>query len=174
MHNESGLRRFVQSPLFSALLFTISLVAIMAVLDYINIGLERGIGYSALIFASFGASGFVMFMMPNSFAAHRRVFVRSYLIGSIVGFAGSLLIGIAGIYVAAAIVLLVTAMLLYYTKNEHPPAMALAFAFVLFNVGFAGVIITVVGVILLLASKTFEKRLYSALKIPYKNVRRRT
>ena len=171
MREESQLVKFVESPIFSALLFTISLVAMIAVLGYVNVGLEKGIGYSAVIFASFGASGFILFMMPRSFAAHRRVFVKSYMIGSVVGWSGSVLIGFIGIYAASAIVLLVMALALYYTKSEHPPGMALAFAFVLFRVGFAGVIITVVGVLLLLASKTFEKKLYSALGIKRKPMR---
>ncbi len=145
------------TPYLAALIFTFALVAIIYVLDYVNIGLEKGFGYSSIIFASFGASGFILFMMPGTYAARKDVFVRSYFIGGVIGYIGYVLIGILGFYASAAIVLLFVALLLHVTESEHPPAVALAFAFVLFNVGAVGIFIAIFGVFLLLAAKAAEE-----------------
>lgn len=150
-------RRHGYTPYLAALIFTVALVAIIYVLDYVNIGLEKGFGYSSIIFASFGASGFILFMMPDTYAARKDVFVKSYVIGGVIGYIGYVLIGILGFYAAAAIVLLLVAVLLHATESEHPPAMALAFAFVLFHVGLVGVFIAIFGVALLLAAKAAEE-----------------
>ena len=145
------------TPYLAALIFTFALVAIIYVLDYVNIGLEKGFGYSSIIFASFGASGFILFMMPGTYAARKGVFVKSYFIGGVIGYIGYVLIGILGFYASAAIVLLFVALLLHVTESEHPPAVALAFAFVLFNVGAVGIFIAIFGVFLLLAAKAAEE-----------------
>ena len=79
------------------------------------------------------------------------------------GLVGSLLVGAVGLYASSAIVLFAVAMILYATKNEHPPAISLSFAFVLFEVRFNGIVIVIVGVLLLVLSKTIEKKLYRIL-----------
>ncbi len=143
--------RVVLPAFFTAL----SAVLLIAMFDYANFDLSRRSGASAILFASFASSAFLMFMMPRSHAAKLARFVRSYIIGGVMGAIGFTLLPLIGAYWAVGIALFVAALALEGTDSMHPPAMGLALAFIIYDVGYTGVVIAAVGVAMLVLMKRF-------------------
>jgi hypothetical protein len=52
-----------------------------------------------------------------------------------------------------AVILFATAIVLVWADSMHPPAMGLALAFIIYRVGYTGVIVAVIGVIMLILLK---------------------
>jgi uncharacterized integral membrane protein len=136
----------LKKRLIPAVLAGAILAILVFLLEYFRIDLLYGIGTSAIIFTSFASSIFIMFIMPNSRAAKSGKFVKSYLLAAIVGYIGGFATSILPLFVIAGIVLFVLIVLLILTYSEHPPAAAIAFAFVLFHVGLAGIAIIIAGI----------------------------
>ncbi|MCL4373888.1 MAG: HPP family protein [Candidatus Marsarchaeota archaeon] len=132
--------------LIPAVLAGVTLAILVFLLGYFRIDLLYGIGTSAIIFTSFASSIFIMYIMPNSRAAKSSKFLKSYLLAAIVGYMGGLTTSILPLFVIAGIVIFVLIVLLILTYSEHPPAAAIAFAFVLFHVGVAGIAIIIAGI----------------------------
>ena len=132
--------------LIPAVLAGVTLAILIFLLGYFRIDLLYGIGTSAIIFTSFASSIFIMFIMPNSRAAKSSKFVKSYLLAAIVGYIGGFATSILPLFVIAGVVLFVLIVLLILTYSEHPPAAAIAFAFVLFHIGIAGIAIIIAGI----------------------------
>ena len=93
------------------------------------------------IIASLGASTFIIFTMPDSFAAKPRNFIGGYITGIAIGVINSLLVGwIAYEYslsshtiyiVFGAISVGTTMFLMVILDTEHPPAVGLSLGLVL-------------------------------------------
>ena len=145
-----------------AILAGLNLAILVFLLEYFNIDKAYGLGTSAVIFTSFASSIYIMFITPNSRAARNSKFVKSYIIAGIVGTLGGLSLAVLPLYAVAALVIFSVSVLMIITKSEHPPAAAIAFAFVLFRMGYIGIIIIASGVVIvvtlryLLEKTTFE------------------
>lgn len=149
-----------------ALLAGLTLALLVFVLEYFNVDRAYGLGTSAVIFTSFASSIFIMFLMPNSRSAGNSKFVKSYAIAAATGFLGSLLLRYVPLFVVAALVIFFVSILMIITKSEHPPAAAIAFAFVLFNVGTLGIVIIASGVLIVVALRyLLEKSVYEIERI---------
>ncbi len=156
-----------------ALLAGITLSILVLLLNYFNIDLRYGFGISAIIFTSFASSIFIMFIIPNSRAAQYSKFVKSYIFAAIVGYLGGFAINILPLYVVSGIVLFVLILLLIITSSEHPPAAAIAFAFVLYHIGFVGIILIVVGIIIVLILRfVLEKSIFEVEMDLKKNIKK--
>ncbi|MDE1851373.1 MAG: HPP family protein [Candidatus Micrarchaeota archaeon] len=135
--------------LIPILLVTVVLLVLVFMLDIVDVGLDRNFGSSAIIFTSFASSTFIMFMMPYTKSASPKRFVKSYAIATVFGYLGLLLISYFGIYLATVVVVFLTALFLFETDSEHPPAMGLLFAFVLYHVGILSAFVIVSGVLII-------------------------
>ncbi len=134
-----------------ALLTAVSMMVILIALDYFHFDLAYGVGTTAIIFASFASSAFILFMTPRARGARIPRFVKSYIIGGVVGLAGSLMLAYVPLYITAAAVIFVVSALLYLTDSQHAPAVAIAFAFVIFHIDIFGLVIVIAGALLLIA-----------------------
>jgi CBS-domain-containing membrane protein len=144
-----------------AIIGGVALAFLVFMLQYFNIDRAYGLGTSAVIFTSFASSIYIMFIMPNSRASRNSKFVKSYILAGITGFFGGLLLPYMPLYAVAAIVLFVVSILMIITKSEHPPAAAIAFAFVLFHIGYIGIIIIASGVVLVVVLRyLLEKSIF--------------
>ncbi|MCL4389255.1 MAG: HPP family protein [Candidatus Marsarchaeota archaeon] len=154
--------RVIQRKIVPGLLTALSLVVLVYLLHIFSIGLETGLGSSAVIFASFAASAFILFMMPHIGAAKPSRFVKSYIIGAILGYIGFLLTGIIGLYLSIFIIIFALVLMLVLLDAQHPPGAGIAFAFLLYRVGWEGIIVVIAGVIIMLAVRYFlEKAVYT-------------
>ena len=145
--------------LVPTLITTIALILLIYIFKVANLDLRSNIGYSLVVFTAFAGSAFILFMTPYSRASSIRRFIESYAIASIFGEIGYLLTGIIGFYPAAAVTLFVVALLLFETDSTHPPAMGIAFAFVIFQIDYVGLLIVVLGVALFAGIKIVIERL---------------
>jgi CBS-domain-containing membrane protein len=139
--------------ILSALFMTLSVVALIAMFDYANYDIDHAAGASAILFASFASSAFLLFMLPRSKAAKMTRFVKSYVIGGVMGVIGFTLLQPIGTYLSVGIMLFATALMLVWTDSVHPPAMGLTLAFIIYDVGYVGIIIVAIGVMLLIMMK---------------------
>ena len=157
--SSSGeVERFVRNVVIPSLLTAFSLAVLVYLLHIVSFDLRYGVGSSAIIFASFGASAFILFMIPRSKAARADKFVKSYLIGAALGIVGFYLIPILGAYVAFFFVMLLLALLLMAFRAEHPPGAYLFFDFLLYRIDYVGAVIVIVGVVVLLVIRLFLER----------------
>lgn len=139
----------------------VTLSMLVLLLEYFRTDAIYGNGISLVIFASFAGSIFIMFIMPNSRVAKIGRFVKSYIMAGIVGYLGSLALGILPLFLISGMVLFALTVLLILTDSEHPPAAAIAFAFVLFHVGIFGIFIIFLCVaIVLLFRYILEKGIF--------------
>lgn len=144
-----------------AIMTAISLMALVAVLKYLNLNLIHGVGYSAIIFASFGGSAFLLFMMPEEKASDTRRFVKSYIIGGIIGVISSFILQYLGVFVAVGISIFAASMLLAKTDSMHPPGIAMVFAFIIYKVDYPSIILVVAGVAIMVVIRLFlEKAIF--------------
>ena len=147
--------------LIPAILAGLNLAILVFFLQYFNIDKAYGLGTSAVIFTSFASSIYIMFITPNSRAAKNSKFVKSYAIAGVVGSLGGLGLAIMPLYAVAALVIFFVSVLMIITKSEHPPAAAIAFAFVLFRIGYIGIIIIASGVVIVIALRyILEKTMF--------------
>ena len=144
-----------------ATLAGVTLSMLVLLLEYSGVDALYGYGTSLVIFTSFASSIFIMFIMPSSRAAKMGKFVKSYVLAAIVGYIGSMAVGILPLFLISGIVLFSLAVLMILTYSEHPPAAAIAFAFVLFHVGAFGILIIASGIaIILLFRYILEKSIF--------------
>ena len=85
-------------------------------------------------------------MTPYARSSNVNRFIRSYTIAALLGELGYLLTGTIGFYAASALTLFFVALLMFETDSMHPAAMGIAFAFVIYQLDYIGVLIVVVGV----------------------------
>jgi|GEM_PF-2090155 len=147
---ERRIEHKIRNIAIPAFLAALSMLIVAYTLHYMNFDIAHGNGSGALIFASVGSSAFVLFMTPRAKAAHISKFTKSYIGAGIVGYAGFLIKPLIGIYVAIAFVVFMATIVLIMTRAEHPPAVGIAVAFVLYNVGFYGILVVVLSAALLI------------------------
>ena len=104
------------------------------------------IGAKYLIFASFGSSAFIMYLMPENASAKVNKFVKSYIAAGIIGFLCTFIVPYIGFFYAIAVVETVIAITLVAIDAKHPPAAAIGIVFLINRVGFYGIFIIVIGV----------------------------
>ncbi len=141
----------LRARLVPALLASLTLAILIALLVYFNVDKAYGIGTSAVIFTSFASSIFIMFITPSSRAAKPKRFVKSYLLAGVIGYLGSMALPFVPLFAVAGLVLFFMIVTMIITDSEHAPAAAIAFAFVLFKVGILGMIIIASAVAIILA-----------------------
>lgn len=155
----TGLSYTVLASLFMAL----SVVIIVAALDYTNFTLQHSIGASAIIFASFGGSGFVLFVASRKETANLARFVKGYALGTIFGIAGHYIAPVLGIYVSVGVVLFLLSIVLVITDNMHAPSVALALGFLLYDVGYAGAVIVALGMVMMVVIRILLGKVESSM-----------
>ncbi len=144
-----GLKIFLNNRIIPAVLATVAVSILTYILYSLNLDISRAQGSSAILFASFSVSAFILFMTPRSKAAHLDKFIKSYALGTALGYFGLLILRFLPLYVVAGLVMFPLSLLLYVTRSEHPPAVGIAMAFVLYRVDIYGVLIVIAAVIVL-------------------------
>ncbi|MGC8533237.1 MAG: HPP family protein [Candidatus Parvarchaeum sp.] len=134
-------------------------VFLIFVLHEINFDIREISGASALIFTSFASSAFILFLMPYSKAAKKTRFVKSYLIAGFFGYLGFLLSSFINFYIIAGTVIFIVSFLLFETDSEHPPAIGIAVAFMIFRIPIYGILSLLTGVIILVAAKYIMQKI---------------
>lgn len=148
----------LKNKVIPAVLTALSVSILTLILYYVNFDISYGSGSSAILFASFGTSAFVLFMMPMSKAAKLDSFVKAYALGTILGLVGFYLLAIFPLYIVAGIIIFLFSLTMYITGAEHPPAIGIAMAFVLFRIDIYGVLIVAAGVAILLFLRVVLER----------------
>ena len=134
-------------------------VLLIFVLHQINFDIREINGASALIFTSFASSAFILFLMPYSKAAKRTRFVKSYLIAGFFGYIGFVLSHFINFYFVVGVIIFIVSFLLFETDSEHPPAIGIAVAFLIFKIPAYGIITLIAGVIILFAAKYLMQKI---------------
>lgn len=164
----------LKNRIIPALLTALSVSILTFVLYSVNFDISHGPGSSAILFASFGTSAFVLFMMPRSKAASINKFVKSYVVSTILGVVGFFMLDVFPLYIVAGIIIFFLALLLFLTSSEHPPAVGIAMAFVLFRVDLYGVLIVALAVVTLLFLRiVLERFVYIVEKDLARDIERR-
>ena len=154
---ESRLRNKVIPSLFAA----ITIAILVYLMEYVKFDQLYGTGSSIVIYSSFAASAFILFVTPYARAAKVHRFVGAYILAAIIGVAGYYLDDYLGLYITIAIVVFVMALAMIESRVQHPPAMGIAFAFVLFHTGYVGVLTVLLGVVIILSMRiVLEKTVY--------------
>lgn len=141
----------LRNVIVPSVLTAVSMIIILVTLKYFHFDLTYGVGTTAIIFASFASSAFILFMTPKSKSARVSRFIKSYIIGGVVGLSGSLMLAYMPLYITAAVVVFVVSVLLYITDSQHAPAVAIAFAFVVFHIEIFGMLVVIAGAVLLIS-----------------------
>ncbi|MGC8538120.1 MAG: HPP family protein [Candidatus Micrarchaeia archaeon] len=136
-----------------ALLAALSMLVVAYALHYMNFDIAQGNASGPLIFASMGASAFILFMTPRAKAAHISKFAKSYTCAGLVGYFGFMIRPFIGMYASLTAVVLIATIVLVLAKAEHPPAVGIAVAFVLYNVGAMGILVVILGMLLLIVMR---------------------
>jgi CBS-domain-containing membrane protein len=150
--------QFLKKIVIPAFFTAFAAAVLVLALKYFNFNIKYGIGSSGIIFASFGSSLFLLFMAPKSKTASVRKFVKSYLIGGVIGVAGSTMLSYLPLFLVAFIIIFVASIVLFVADSVHPPAIAIAFAFVLFRIDVYGMVIVASTAFLIVLLKLFFDR----------------
>jgi len=137
----------MKKSIIPAILLGITVAFLSFLLDITEHELIISSSSKLLIFASFGSSAFIMYMMPESDSAHVDKFVKSYLAAGIIGFISTLIVPYIGLFYSIAVAETFIAIVLIVIKAKHPPAAAIGIVFLLSSVGLYGIIIIIVGIV---------------------------
>lgn len=151
-------KKFANNVLTPAVLTAITLVLLIWVLSNVNFDIRYSLGASTIIFASFGGSAFLLFMMPTSRTARLSSFVKSYAIAVVLGSAGYFIIPYLGIYYTSALMIFLISLLLIVTDSVHPSAVSLLFAYLLYDVSYIGDIVVAIGVAIIIIIRFYLER----------------
>lgn len=163
MKRASRRRRYatLKSKAIPGILAALATSILIFILYYVNFDISYGAGASAIIFASFGASAFILFMTPRARSARVGSFIKSYVLAAVLGIAGLYAVSFIPFYVAAGVVVFLLSMLMYATDSDHPPAIGIALAFILYRIDIVGALLVIIGVALLLFLRlVLEKFVY--------------
>ncbi|MEM3841271.1 MAG: HPP family protein [Candidatus Micrarchaeaceae archaeon] len=166
---ESRLRNKVIPSIFAG----ITLAILVYIMIYVKFDLLYGNGASIVIYSSFAASAFILFVTPYARAAKVHRFLGSYIIAGLIGAASYYIYNLVGLYATTAIVVFAMSLIMIETKVQHPPAMGIAFAFVLFHISYIGVVIVALGAIIILGMRVILEALVYDLEKDAKRVIRR-
>lgn len=150
--------QFLKKIVIPAFFTAFAAAVLVLALKYFNFNIRYGTGSSEIVFASFGSSLFLLFMAPKSKTASVRRFVKSYLIGGVIGVAGSAMLSYLPLFLVAFIIIFVASIVLFVADSVHPPAIAIAFAFVLFRIDVYGMVIVASTAFLIVLLKLFFDR----------------
>jgi hypothetical protein len=103
-------------------------------------------------------------MTPRSKAAHIFKFAKSYITAGLIGYLGFVAKPFIGIYISLTLVMLVVTLALVLARAEHPPAVGIAVAFVLYNVGFTGILVVLLAMLLLIALRIVLEKMVFAIE----------
>lgn len=146
-----------------AILAAGSISIIVAIFGFIKFDIRYGVGVSAILFSAFAASAFILFLMPKSNSARLTKFIKSYIIGSIVGYIGITTATAMQLplYITTAVFIFITIALMVATRSEHAPGVAIAFAFILYHIDIYGILVVALGVVILLVVRVvLEKAIF--------------
>ena len=146
---ESRLRNKIIPSLFAA----VTIAILVFLMKYVRFDVLYGAGSSIVIYSSFAASAFILFVTPYARAAKVHRFVGAYLLAALIGVAGYYLSDYLGLYITIAIVVFAMALAMIESRVQHPPAIGIAFAFVLFHTGYVGVLVVLLGVVIMLGMR---------------------
>ncbi len=163
----------IRNSIVPALLTALSIGVVAYMLSVASLDIRAHTGLSVLIFASFASSAFLLFMLPRSKTARPARFVKSYIIAALLGYLGALSIAVIGEYATIIIIIFVVAMLLPLFDAGHPPAVGIAFAFMLFGVGYAELVLVALGIALLLAMRLLLERAVYIIEEDVESIGRR-
>lgn len=135
------------------------LVLLVFCLSQINLDIRKGLGESVLVFASFASSVYILFLMPYSKAAKISRFAKSYAIAGIVGYLGLIASSYVNFYLIVFLVMFFVSLMMFETDSEHPPALGIALAFMLYKISFPGLLVLICGIILLSLAKMIMLKL---------------
>jgi len=134
-------------------------VLLIFILHQVNFDIREISGASAVIFTSFASSAFILFLMPYSKAAKKTRFIKSYLIAGFFGYIGFFLSKFINFYLIAGIIIFIVSFLLFETDSEHPPAIGIAVAFMIFRVPIYEILTLAVGIAILVAAKYIMQKI---------------
>jgi len=147
---DEKFREHVGTYILQCTLATLTVLIVLLILDAT---------LQTAIIASIGASVFIVFTAPNAFSAKPRALIGGYVIGTAAGIACSLLANVFGtrgspewnavLIALGAVSVGLSIFMMVITDTEHPPAAALALAFVLNPWNTRTVIIVIMAPILL-------------------------
>lgn len=139
--------------LIPLLITSFVIVLLIFILNRVNFDIREISGASALIFTSFASSAFILFLMPYSKAAKGTRFVKSYIIAGVFGYTGFFLSRFVNFYIMAGIIIFVVSLLLFETDSEHPSAIGIAVAFMIFKIPIYGILTLIAGIFILVAAR---------------------
>lgn len=162
---SNGKFAHLKNNLIPIMLTAIAVSILVLLLNYLNFDLHYGNGSSAIIFASFGVSAYLLFVLPRSRTSKISGFVKSYIFAMIAGLLGFYMLGFVPVYVVAGIVVFLVSVMISVGNAFHPPAIGISLAFVLFRIGVYGAFIVIFGMLILLFLRlVLEKSIYTAEK----------
>ncbi len=148
----------LNNRIIPAVLAALAVSILIFILYYVNFDVLYGIGASAVLFASFGASAFILFLTPRAKSARLKSFVESYVVGAFIGALGFYLSAILPLYVVAGIIVFLLSSLMIVADAPHPPAIGIALAFVLYKIDVYGIFIVILGLVILLFLRVVLER----------------
>ena len=148
--------------------FTVALLTFL--LNLAEHVLIISLGAKFLIFASFGSSAFIMYMMPENDSARVSKFVKSYVAAGIIGFLCTFLVPYIGLFYAIAVVETAIGITLGGIGAKHPPAAAIGIVFLINRVGIYGILIIIVGVATISILTTILNKAFSEAKKEIKKI----
>jgi CBS-domain-containing membrane protein len=146
-------KKYVKNTLIPSILLGITISTLSALLYLLRNELIILSDSKFLIFASFGSTSFIMYLMPTSPAARIDKFVKSYIIAAIIGLLGFYLYPALGILFDLAMVETLIALALVSAKAMHPPAAAIGIVFAIGRIGLYGIVVVVLGILTIIALK---------------------
>jgi CBS-domain-containing membrane protein len=164
----------LKNSIIPIILTALTVSILVLLLEYLNFDLHYGNGSSVIIFASFGVSAYLLFMLPRSRVSKIRGFVKSYIFAIIAGILGFYMLGFLPIYVVAGIVVFLVSVMISIGNALHPPAVGISLAFVFFSIGVDGIAVVLLGMLILLFLRlVLERFIYTVEKDIEWNTRRR-
>lgn len=139
--------RYVKKTLIPSILMGITISALSALLYLLRNELVIISESKFLIFASFGSTAFIMFLMPSSPSAGIVRFVKSYTIAALIGLFGFYAYPVLGTFFDLGIVETLIALALVSARAMHPPAAAIGIVFAVGRVGLYGVAVIALGIL---------------------------
>ncbi|MGC8514568.1 MAG: HPP family protein [Thermoplasmata archaeon] len=139
--------KYVKNTLIPSILLGITISTLSALLYILRNELIIISESKFLIFASFGSTAFIMFLMPSSPSARIDKFVKSYTIAAVIGLFGFYAYPVLGIFFDLAIIETLIALALVSARAMHPPAAAIGIVFAIGRIGLYGVAVIALGIL---------------------------
>ncbi len=145
--------RYVKNTLIPSIFLGITISTVSVLLYVLRDDLIIVSGMKYLIFASFGSTAFIIYLMPSSPSARIDKFVKSYTIAAVIGLLGYYAYPTLGIFFDLAMVETLIGIALVSFKAMHPPAAAIGIVFAIGSVGPYGIVVIALGILTIVALK---------------------